>query len=456
MSSTESDWIKSLPKKFLDFQRGRRLEEVECIIPDLVGMSRGRAMPVYKFNPETTFFLPVSLFYQTISGEYVDMEIENQWTEHDLVLRPDMSTASAVPWTDDATLQVIGDLEMSDGSPFSVAPRNVLKRIIKLYEKKNWQPIVAPEIEFYLTQPNTDPRESIEPSIGRTGRQSVRQQAYSMVAVDEMGAVVDTIYDYADAQGLKIDTLIQEGGAGQLEINLTHGDPLELADQVFYFKRTIREAALKHGVFATFMAKPMRDQPGSAMHIHQSVINSKTGKNIFTDREEKATDSFHHFIGGSQKHLMELVPFLAPYVNSYRRFAAAESAPTTLEWARDNRTTGIRIPNSEPDARRVENRVTGADTNPYLSIAASLAAGYLGLINKIKPRRPVSREVRHSTNDLPAGLSSALDLLDGSNEIQDILGRDFCQLYINIKRAELEEYQREISPWERQHLLLNT
>jgi glutamine synthetase len=204
------------------------------------------------------------------------------------------------------------------------------------------------------------------------------------------------------------------------------------------------------------MAKPMRDQPGSAMHIHQSVINSKTGKNIFTDREEKATDSFHHFIGGSQKHLMELVPFLAPYVNSYRRFAAAESAPTTLEWARDNRTTGIRIPNSEPDARRVENRVTGADTNPYLSIAASLAAGYLGLINKIKPRRPVSREVRHSTNDLPAGLSSALDLLDGSNEIQDILGRDFCQLYINIKRAELEEYQREISPWERQHLLLNT
>ena len=456
MSSQENNWQKNLSKSFLGFQKNRRLEEVECIIPDLAGMSRGRSMPIYKFTPDTTFSLPISLFYQTISGEYVDMDIANQWMEKDIVLRPDMETASAVPWADDATLQVINDLELSDGGPLKIAPRNILKNVLSLYKKENLKPIIAPEIEFYLTQPNTDPNEEILPPIGRNGRKGVRQQAYSMVAVDEMGSVIDTIYEYAEAQGLKIDTVIQEGGAGQIEINLIHGDPLNLADQVFYFKRTIREAAFKHKIFATFMAKPMRDQPGSAMHIHQSVIDTKTGLNIFTGPNGCETEAFYNFIGGSQKYLMSTIPFLAPYVNSYRRFATQESSPNTLEWAYDNRSTGIRIPNSKPDARRVENRIAGSDTNPYLSIAASLACGYLGIVNKIKPRDPARGEVTESENNLPVSLSRALDLLDETKEVQDVLGRGFCKLFSDIKRAELEEYQKEISPWERQHLLLNT
>jgi len=243
-----------------------------------------------------------------------------------------------------------------------------------------------------------------------------------MVAVDEMGSVIDTIYEYAEAQGLKIDTVIQEGGAGQIEINLMHGDPLNLADQVFYFKRTIREAAFKHKIFATFMAKPMRDQPGSAMHIHQSVIDTKTGLNIFTGPNGCETEAFYNFIGGSQKYLMSTIPFLAPYVNSYRRFATQESSPNTLEWSYDNRSTGIRIPNSKPTDRRVENRIAGSDTNPYLSIAASLACGYLGIVNKIKPRDPARGEVTESENNLPVSLSRALDLLDEAKEVQDVLG----------------------------------
>ncbi len=134
--------------------------------------------------------------------------------------------------------------------------------------------------------------------VGRTGRSSSRQ-AFSMVAVDDYGNVIDTIYDFAEKQGLMIDTVIHEGGAGQLEINLMHGDPLHLADQVFYFKRSIREAALKHGVFATFMAKPMRDEPGSSMHIHQSIVDIKTGRNIFCDKKGVETADMAHFIGGS-------------------------------------------------------------------------------------------------------------------------------------------------------------
>jgi glutamine synthetase len=451
-----NDWMTTLPKAFLTHKGSRRLDEVESIIPDIVGMSRGKTMPAHKFSPTGITYLPVSLFYQTISGEYVDMDdIENQWTERDIVLRPDMSTATAVPWSEDASVQIINNIETLDGEALQIAPRNVLRRIMALYSDKGWQPVVAPELEFYLTKPNTDPTDDIQPPVGRTGRIGARQQAFSMVAVDEFGDVIDTIYDYTEAQGLEIDTIIQEGGAGQIEINLMHGDPLTLADQVFYFKRTIREAALKHGVFATFMAKPMRDQPGSAMHIHQSIVDEKTGKNIFSNADGSPTDLFYHFIGGSQKHLQNAVPLLAPYVNSYRRLAGAYSAPSNLEWAADNRTTGLRIPNSGPEARRVENRVSGSDANPYLAISASLAAGYLGMVNSIKPRDPVDTEIFETDTGLPHSLFNALTLFEQDQELREILGPEFCDLYRQIKHTELLEYQREISPWEREHLLLN-
>jgi glutamine synthetase len=456
MSRHKHSWVEDLPEPFRAYLGDRRLEEVECIIPDTVGMSRGKAMPSHKFNPDETFFLPISLFYQTVSGEYVDMEIEGQWLERDVVLRPDMATATAVPWAEDATLQVICDMETREGVPLAYAPRNVLKRVLGLYASKGWNPVVAPELEFYLTKPNTDPNEPIEPPLGRTGRKGASRQAYSMVAVDEYSEVIDTIYDFAEAQGLEIDTVIQEGGAGQIEINLMHGNPLTLADQVFYFKRTIREAALKKGVFATFMAKPMRDEPGSAMHLHQSVLETESGLNIFSDAEGGPTDAFHHFIGGSQKYLMSVMPLLAPYVNSFRRFnAEGMSAPTNLEWGSDNRTTGLRIPISAPVARRVENRVIGIDVNPYLAIAASLSCGYLGMVNRIEPRAIATHEVYESESNLPEGLADSLHLFDEGKEVREVLGNEFCQLYSGIKHAEHDEYKREISPWERQHLLLN-
>lgn len=453
---TQLKWEDGLPNAFKQYRDENSLQEVECIIPDLVGISRGKAMPAYKFNPESEFYLPVSIFYQTVSGIYVDMDIENQWMEPDVVLKPDMATAAAVPWAEDVTLQVICDIETRDGKMLEIAPRNVLRRVLSLYADKGWEPVVAPELEFYLTKPNVDHNEPIEPPIGRTGRKGASRQVYSMAAVDEYSAVIDTIYDFAEAQGLKIETIIQEGGAGQIEINLSHGNPLDLADQVFYFKRAIREAAHKHGIYATFMAKPIRDEPGSAMHIHQSIIDTKSGKNIFNNDDGSETDEFMHFIGGSQKHLMQVIPLLAPYVNSYRRITVeGQSAPANLEWASDNRTTGLRVPYSSPAARRVENRVSGMDCNPYLAIAASLACGYLGMKNKTKPRAAAQREVWECQDPLPPSLNSALILFDEADEIRQLLGPEFCKLFSDIKRAENDEYQKEISPWERQHLLLN-
>jgi len=451
-----AQWMEQLPDAVHNWLDGRRIDDVECVVPDLAGTSRGKAMPARKFARADAMYLPTSIFYQTITGEYVDLEdMEDQWTESDLVLTPDFSAATAVPWSDDVTLQVVHDIFHQDGRPVGMAPRNVLRRVVNKYLDKGWRPVVAPELEFYLTKPNIDPNLPVEPPIGRTGRQGIARQAYSMSAVEEYGAVIDDIYDFADAQGFEIDTIIQEGGAGQIEINLQHGDPIHLADQVFFYKRLIREAALRNNCFATFMAKPMEEQPGSAMHIHQSVINRADGRNIFNDENDNPSELFYGFLGGQQSLIPDILCILAPYVNSYRRFRRDDSAPINLEWGMDNRTTGIRVPVSSPASRRIENRVVGMDCNPYLAIAASLACGLIGMENKLKPRDAVTSDAYSLPHDLPIDLTRALDLFSENPAVKELLGEEFCTIYSAVKHQESDAFLQVISPWEREHLLLN-
>jgi glutamine synthetase len=456
VSKHKQDWLDELPEAFKAYTRGQLVDEVECIVPDLAGTSRGKAMPAKKFSPEYETRLPVSIFYQTITGTDVEMDIVNQWAESDLVLRPDMSTAKAVPWAKEPTLQVIHDIYVRDDEPLEIAPRQVLKNVVSLFTERGWSPVVAPELEFYLIKPNTDPNEPIEAPLGRTGRRGTSKQSYSMSAVDDYGPVIDTIYQFAEDAGLPIDTVIQEDGAGQVEINLTHGDPLLLADQVFYFKRIIREAALNHEIFATFMAKPMRDQPGSAMHVHQSIVDSTTGANLFSNPDGSESDFFRHFIGGTQIYLPQALPLIAPYVNSYRRFLDDESsAPTNFAWGYDNRATGLRVPNARPENRRLENRVVGVDANPYLAIAVGLACGYLGIVDAVVPGPAEPGEPGEDAYPIPTTIDEALTLFEDAERLHEVLGRDFCMIYAAIKREEMRQFHREISPWERQHLLLN-
>ena len=450
-----TDWIAQTPQAAQAYLEGRRLDEVECVIPDLPGIARGKAVPASKFARQSFFFLPDSIFYQTITGGWGEAAGADGFIERDMILKPDMSTATAAPWTGDWTLQVIHDAYDRKGNPIPFSPRNVLKRVCKLYEEQGWKPVVAPEMEFYLVARNLDPAKPIEPMMGRSGRPAAARQAYSMTAVDEFGPVIDDIYDFAEAQGFEIDGITQEGGAGQLEINLRHGNPVKLADEVFYFKRLIREAALRHNCFATFMAKPIGDEPGSAMHIHHSIIDMETGKNIFTGPQGGETDAFYNFIGGLQHHLPQVIPLLAPYVNSYRRYVKDHAAPINLEWGRDNRTTGIRVPISDPSSRRVENRVAGMDCNPYLGIAASLAAGYLGLMREERAEKQFRGDAYEGEGDFPRTLGEALDEMDDATGINEVLGQEFCRVYSIVKRTEYEEFLGVISPWEREHLLLN-
>jgi glutamine synthetase len=444
-------------KEATNWLEWRGIEDIECITPDQAGIARGKMMPSKKFTSNTSLALPSAVFMATISGGYPENGNGFHYPEDDgdLKLLPDLSTWTVVPWEEDPSAAVICDLVHQDGRSVEFTPRNVLKRVLAAYDKRGLKPVVAPEIEFYLVRKNPDPDYPLTPPVGRSGRAIGGGAGYSIAGVNEFDELIDDIYHFSESQGLEIDTLIHEEGAGQLEINLRHGDPVELADQVFMFKRTIREAALKHDTYATFMAKPIQGQPGSAMHIHQSIIDKKTGRNIFSNEDGSESDAFFHFIGGMQRHVPNALVMLAPYVNSYRRLTQAASAPVNNKWGYDNRTTAFRVPRSDPAARRVENRIPSSDANPYLALAASLACGLLGMLDKTEAEPAVVTAANEDQIDLPRGLLEAVDLFETDNRLTEVLGQSFAATFTAIKRAEFETFMEVISPWEREYLLLN-
>jgi len=331
----------------------------------------------------------------------------------------------------------------------------VLRRVLDLYASHGWEPVIAPELEFFLVEPNIDSDYPLKPPIGRSGRPEIGRQSYSIAAVNEFDPLFDDVYAFCEAQEIQIDTLIHEAGAAQMEINLLHGNALSLADQAFLFKRTAREAALRHKMYATFMAKPHAKEPGSAMHLHQSVVDAKTGQNVFSAADGTPTSLFFSHIAGLQRYLPASMSLFAPNVNSYRRTTPHNSAPINVQWGYDNRTAGLRVPMSSPVARRVENRCGGADANPYLAMAASLACGYLGMVEGLKPTEPITGSAYDMPFQLPRTLAEALRLLRECRPLVDVFGERFVSAYAAVKECEHEAFLQVISAWEREHLLLN-
>ena len=431
------------------------ITEVECLVPDLTGNARGKFIPAKKFLKEDSR-LPEGILAQAVTGEYSD----DYWdlidtVDGDMLLEPDPSTARLVPWANEVTGQIIHDCFTKDGKPHPFSSRNILKRVLALYEQEGLTPVIAPEMEFYLVEQNPNPGLPLKPPIGRSGRHETARQSYSIDAANEFEPFIEQMYSYCEAMELDVDTLIHESGAAQLEVNFIHGDPLDLADQVFTFKRTVREAALKNGIYATFMAKPMTSEVGSATHIHQSLLDASTGDNVFATKDGEYSETFFHYMGGLQKYTPFVMSLFAPNVNSYRRFTREISAPINLHWGYDNRTTGLRVPDAKPKNYRVENRFPGADVNPYLAIAATLACGYLGMKNKIKPSEAFEGNAYEEDTELPRTLEEALRGLQEDQEIIDLFGERFIQLYTSVKLVEFEAFNRVISSWEREHLLLN-
>ena len=427
------------------------IQDVEAFVPDMAGAARGKLIPAAKFGTGE-LKLPEGIFAQTISGNYVDNK--DNIEDRDMILWPDPATLRPVPWATDPAASIFLDCFHRDDTPVETSPRRVLRNVLQLYEEKGWAPVVAPEVEFYLINPHSDANQEVEPPEGRLGWTETSKQPYSIDTMNDFDPFINDIYSYCEAQDIRIDTLSQEMGPAQFELNFFHGNALELADQVFLFKRTVREAAIAHEMHATFLAQPISDAAGSALHIHQSVVD-KNGNNIFSNKDGSASELFMSYIGGLQKYMRHALLIFAPYANSYRRFLNYDASPVNLAWAVDNRTVGLRVPDAEPEARRVENRLAGSDVNPYLVLAATLACGYLGMTEGASP----DESIKGSAYDLPFSLHrfmyEAIDAFETSDAMRNTLGDKFVTLYADIKKDECREFQEIVTPWEREVLMFN-
>ena len=427
------------------------VRDVECLFPDVSGYPRGKLMPAASFARGQELRMAQAIPMQCVTGEYsYDPIFPDE--DPDVRLVPDLATLRRSPWASVPRYLAVHDCVELSGELCAFAPRSVLKQVLAAYAALGLSPVVAPEIEFYLTEACTDPTQALRPPRGRAGQVEVGQSAFSMNLLNALAPFWDEFQAALDTLGIAADTWIHEVGCSQYEINLLHGDALQVADQAFLFKYAAKEIALRHGMNAVFMAKPIAGEAGSSMHLHQSVVDGQ-GRNIFSDEAGQATPAFAHYIGGLQTYLPDLVLVFAPFVNSYRRYVTGSQAPINLQWGEDNRTAGLRVPLGAPAARRVENRLAGADANPYLAIAASLASGLAGMQERLAPTAPLVGDGYQQAHELPQTFMSAHERLRQSASAPRLLGADFVQAYLAVKRLEHDHYQAEISAWERRYLV---
>ena len=436
---------------FQAWLKEREIDDVEVFVPDMAGSARGKVLPADKLG-KGEMKIAEGLFAQTISGEYAanNRNVEDR----DMSLVPDSNTLRRVPWIADPTASIFVDCYHSDGTPVQASPRGVLRSVLGKYEARGWIPVVAPEVEFYLLSPHSDPNKEAEAPKGRLGKTEGARQPYGIDAMNDFEPFINDLYAACEAQEIRIETLTQEMGPAQFEINFMHGNAIDLADQVFLFKRTVREVAIRHEIHATFLAKPMAEEAGSALHIHQSIID-KEGRNIFSDENGDASDLFHGYLGGLQTYMPDAMLIFAPNVNSYRRFLSPKTSPVNLAWALDNRTVGLRVPDSDASNRRIENRLAGSDVNPYLALAATLACGYLGMTEGLKPTDATEGSAYTDKFDLHRNMYVALQALRESEAMRSILSDEFVDLFCAVKDDEYREFQEIITPYEREILMFN-
>jgi len=433
-------------------QRLTGIDEIECVTPDLNGVPRGKVMTAEGFLEGRRLQMARGVLLQCIMGGYPPARFYGS-DDGDLALVAEPSMIHPLPWSDEPRALAICDADELSGESSNLSTRGQLKKVIARYTARGLAPVVATELEFFVFAPNTDPTQPFRPPVGLDGRREDGQSAFSVSSNNGLRPFFSEVYKCMAALGLPRDTFMHEMGVSQFEINLLHGDPLLLADQTFLFKHLLKEVALKHGLNVVCMAKPLAHTPGSSMHIHQSVVEIATGKNVFSDENGQPTAMFRHFIGGQQAAMADFTALFAPNVNSYQRLCHPYASPNNACWSHDNRAAGLRIPASSPVARRVENRLPGADANPYLAIAASLAAGLHGIEHELEPSAAIQGEFEVPDNlSLPCTLHAALERLKRSQLARELFGQEFIEGYIASKTMELTSFFDEITPWERRVL----
>lgn len=430
----------------------RGVDEIECVTPDLNGVPRGKVMTAEGFLEGRRLQLARGVLLQCIMGGYPAARFYGS-DDGDLALNAEPSQIHRLPWSDTPRAFAICDADELDGRSSGLSTRGLLKKVIAHYARHGWQPVVATELEFFVFARNADPQQPFQPPLGLDGRREDGASAFSVSSNNGLRPFFQEVYQCMAALGLPRDTFMHEMGVSQFEINLLHGDPLLLADQTFLFKHLLKEVALKHGLTVVCMAKPLAHTPGSSMHIHQSVVEQGSGQNIFSAADGQATPAFYHFIAGQQAAMADFTLLFAPHVNSYQRLCHPYASPNNACWSEDNRAAGLRIPASAPVARRVENRLPGADANPYLALAASLAAGLHGIEQQLQPSAPIQGEFEVPDElALPCTLHAAIERLKRSDLALELFGKEFIEGYIASKTLELTSFYDEITPWERRVL----
>ncbi len=396
------------------------------------------------------YLLAVDMEMNTVQG----YRASNWQTGYgDYILKTDMSTLRRVPWLE-GTAMVLGDTLDHHHQPVPHAPRNILKRQVERSRAMGFEAMMATELEFYLFE---NSYESLRDS-NFTGLKPVSayNEDYHIFQTTKEEGVMRAIRNGLYGAGITIENSKGEADAGQEEVNYKYSDALDTADNHTIVKHGIKEIAWTKGKSVTFMAKYDHRRAGSSSHCHQSLW-TKDGKPAFFDDKDKhgMSQLMKHYIAGQLAYAREMTVFLAPYVNSYKRFTVGMFAPTKAVWSADNRTAGFRVCGEHTKGIRVECRIPGSDVNPYLTCAALLAAGLDGIEQKmeLEPEMVGDMYAAGNVREIPHNLREAADLLNGSAMYRKAFGDDVVDHYHHAAQWEISETDRVVTDFEIQRLL---
>ena len=419
---------------------GPPVTSIRVLYPDLHGVARGKDVPISEFDHVIEKGL---CFCAAVMG--TDLRhtpvVGGEEGYPDLIARPDMSTMLSLPW-EPGVASCLADLEPAEGGDPIADPRGAVRRAAAVLEELGLEPIVGPELEFFLVERDAD---------GRIRRRVDQlSMVYTVGPQADPGGLVRGMTESLAQLGLEVFAVNHEFMNSQYEINLRHSGALAAADRAFRLKSAVKDIAAQNGLIATFMGKPFNDQGGSGTHLHLSL--NRDGRNVF-DAGDDVAGELHAFTAGVLEHAPALMAFLNPTINAYRRIQPDSLAPTHANWGWDNRATFIRIPPERGGATRIEIRVGDGGANPYLAIAATLAAGAHGIRESLTPPPAVEGDAYRADPEvigaeLPTSLEAALDALEADDVLCAALGPEIVETFLAVKRFEVERHRAWVSDWE--------
>jgi glutamine synthetase len=433
------------------------LESIDLLLVDANGQIRGKRIDASAIEKvfEDGITLPASIFGCDITGTTVESTgLGLDIGDRDYLCFPVPGSLQTLPWADVPAAQVMLDMKTEQEDSFPVSSRRILSDIVARFLESGLRPTVAVELEFYLLAGELDSQGMpVLPANPITGRQENSTQVYSINDLDDYKEIIDSIRRYTKQQGIPASAASSEYAPGQFEINLMHSDdPLAACDEAILLKRVIKTAAKECGYTATFMAKPFIDISGSGTHIHASLYD-QSGANVFSANKEYLTSA----IGGLQASANDSMLICAPHANSYRRFQSGSYVPLNAAWGFNNRTVALRIPAGDEESRRIEHRIAGADTNPYLVTAVVLAGILDGIENQLSCDEPIEGNAYEKTqSDFPTDWLTSIQLFEQSKWVENYFGKEFQQTFAALKRAELDAFNRQVTPLEIEWYLTTT